>query len=101
MILPLILFTAVLAAEDQWLLGSWGAGPAECARDSGIRFEADGTYDEADGEGVWTLAGHRLTVSSTGGDDFGRSEVVHVTVRSAGEMELAWPDGSRVKFNRC
>lgn len=91
----------MLAAEDLWLVGAWGAGPAECARDGGIRFEADGTYNDFEGEGAWALAGQRLMVSSTGGDDFGRSEVVQIKVLGSLEMQLEWPDGTRAKFHRC
>lgn len=101
MILPLILFTAVLVPGDQWLVGAWGAGPAACARDSGIRFETDGTYNDSEGEGIWELAGGRLVVSGTSGDDFGRSQVVQVGVRSPVEMILEWPDGTRLTFHRC
>jgi hypothetical protein len=100
-ILPLILFTAVLAPGDRWLVGAWGAGPAECASDSGIRFEADGTYNDLEGEGLWELAGSRLVVSGTSGDDFGRSQIVQVGVQSAAEMVLEWPDGTRQTLHRC
>src|SRR5688572_26912270 len=96
MMLPLLLLTAVTVPGDQWLVGAWGAGPAECARDSGIRFETDGTYSDLEGEGVWELAGSRLLVSATTGDDFGRSQVVEIGVRSRLEMVLQWPDGTQV-----
>ena len=101
MILPLILFTAVLVPGDQWLVGAWGAGPAQCANDSGIRFETDGTYNDPEGEGTWELAGNRLVVSGTSGDDFGRSQVVQVGVRSPAEMVLEWPDGAQTTLHRC
>ncbi len=101
MILPLILFTAVLAAEDQWLVGAWASGAAECARDSGIRFEMDGTYSDLEGEGTWELTGTRLVVSGTSGDDFGRLQTVQLGVRSPAEMVLEWPDGTRTTFHRC
>ena len=100
-ILPLTLFTAVLAPGDQWLVGAWGAGMAQCARDNGIRFETDGTYSDPEGEGLWELAGSRLVVSGTSGDDFGRSQVVQLGVRSAVEMVLEWPDGKQMTFHRC
>jgi hypothetical protein len=102
MMLPLLLLTAaVTVPEDRWLVGAWGAGPAECARDSGIRFETDGTYSDLEGEGSWELAGSRLIVSATSGDDFGRSQVVQLGVRNAVEMVLEWPDGTRRTFHRC
>ena len=101
LILPLLIVTAVLVPGDQWLVGAWGTGPAECARDSGIRFETDGTYDDLEGEGLWELAGSRLVVSGTSGDDFGRSQVMQVGVRSPVEMILEWPDGTRLAFHRC
>ena len=101
MILQLILFTAALVPGEQWLVGAWGAGPAQCASDSGIRFETDGTYNDLEGEGTWELAGSRLVVRGTSGDDFGRSQVVHIGVRSPAEMVLEWPDGTRVTFRRC
>lgn len=101
MILPLILFTAVLVPGDQWLVGAWGAGPAACARDSGIRFETDGTYNDSEGEGIWELDGGRLVVSGASGDDFGRLQVVQIGVRSPVEMILEWPDGTRLTFHRC
>ena len=101
MMLSLLLLTAVSAPGDQWLVGAWGAGPAECASDSGIRFETDGTYNDLAGEGTWELAGSRLVVSGTSGDDFGRSQIVQVGVKSAAEMILEWPDGTRLTFQRC
>ena len=101
MILPLLIFTAVLGSEEHWLVGAWGAGPAECASDIGIRFETDGTYNDPEGEGIWELAGSRLVVSSTSGDDFGRSQVVQLGSRSPTEMILEWPDGTRLAFHRC
>ena len=101
MIMSLLLLTAVSASGDQWLVGAWGAGPAECASDSGIRFETDGTYNDLEGEGIWELAGSRLVVSGTSGDDFGRSQVVQVGVRSPAQMILEWPDGTRLTFHRC
>ena len=101
MILPLILFTAVLVPGDQWLVGAWGAGAAQCASDSGIRFETDGTYNDPEGEGVWDLVGSQLVVSGTSGDDFGRSQVVQLGVRSPVEIVLEWPDGTQVTFHRC
>ena len=101
MILPLILFTAVLVPGDQWLVGAWGAGPAECASDRGIRFETDGTYNDLEGDGTWALAGSRLVVSGTSGDDFSRSQVVQIGVRSQAEMILEWPDGTRLALHRC
>jgi hypothetical protein len=100
-ILPLILFTAVLVPSDQWLVGAWGAGPAQCASDGGIRFETDGTYNDLEGEGLWEIAGSRLVVSGTSGDDFGRSQVVQVGVRGPDELILEWPDGTRMTFHRC
>ena len=100
-ILPLFISTAVLVAEDQWLVGAWAPGPAACARDGGIRFETDGTYNDLEGEGFWQLAGNRLVVSGTSGDDFGRSQVVQLSVRTPIEMELEWPDGTRARFYRC
>jgi hypothetical protein len=101
MMMSLLLLTAVSAPGDQWLVGAWGAGPAECASDSGIRFETDGTYNDLEGEGTWELAGSRLVVSGTSGDDFGRSQIVQVGVRSPVEMILEWPDGTRLTFHRC
>ena len=101
MILPLLLVAAVAVPADQWLVGAWGTGLAQCASDSGIRFETDGTYSESSSEGLWSLAGNQLTVESTSEDDFGRSDVVRVKVRSGVEMELEWPDGSRANFRRC
>ena len=101
MMMSLLLLTAVSAPGDQWLVGAWGAGPAECARDSGIRFETDGTYNDLEGEGSWELAGSRLVVSGTSGDDFGRSQIVELRVRTPAEMILEWPDGTRVTFHRC
>ena len=101
LILPLLIITAVLVPGDQWLVGAWGAGPAACASDSGIRFETDGTYNDAEGEGIWELAGSRLVVSGTSGDDFGRSQVVQLGVRSPAEMVLEWPDGTSQTFHRC
>ena len=101
LILPLLIVTAVLVPNDQWLVGAWGAGLAQCASDSGIRFETDGTYNDPEGEGLWELAGSRLVVSGTSGDDFGRSQVVQLSVRSRAEMILEWPDGTRVTFRRC
>ena len=101
MMLPLLLLTAVTVPGDQWLVGAWGAGQTECASDSGIRFETDGTYSDLEGEGVWELAGSRLVVSGTSGDDFGRSDVVQVGVRSQAEMIVEWPDGRRRRYYRC
>jgi hypothetical protein len=101
MTLPLLLLTALMVPPESWLVGGWAHGKSSCGSDDGIRFETDGTYSELDGEGIWSLAGSRLTVRSTSGDDFGRSDVVHVTVRSTIEMELEWPDGTRLKFHRC
>ena len=101
MMLPLLLLTAATFPGDRWLVGAWGAGPAECASDSGIRFETDGTYNDPEGEGHWELAGNRLMVSGTSGDDFGRSEVVRITVRSSARMEMEWADGTRVELHRC
>jgi hypothetical protein len=100
-ILPLLIFTAVQVPGDQWLVGAWAPGPAQCASDSGIRFETDGTYNDPEGEGLWELAGSRLVVSGTSGDDFGRSQVVQVGVKSAAEMTLEWPDGTRLALRRC
>ena len=100
-IMQIILFTAVLAAEDQWLVGAWASGAAECATDSAVRFETDGTYNDLEGEGIWQLAGSRLVVSGTSGDDFGRSQVVQIGVRSPVEMILEWPDGTRLALHRC
>jgi hypothetical protein len=101
MMLPLLLLTAATFPGDQWLVGAWGAGPAACASDSGIRFEADGTYNDPEGEGLWELAGDRLMVSGTSGDDFGRSETIRLNVRSPAEMDMEWADGTRVKYHRC
>ena len=101
MMLPLLLLSAVLVPGEQWLVGAWAPGPAACARDSGIRFETDGTYSDLEGEGTWELAGGRLLVSGTSGDDFGRSQVVRLGARSPAEMVLEWPDGTRVTFHRC
>jgi hypothetical protein len=101
MILPLLIVAAVTVPGDQWLVGAWGAGPAACASDSRIRFETDGTYNDPEGEGLWELAGSRLVVSGTSGDDFGRSQVVQLGVQSATEMILEWPDGTRLAFHRC
>ena len=101
MILPLLIVAAATVPGDQWLVGAWGAGPAQCATDSGIRFEMDGTYHDPEGEGLWELAGSRLVVSGTSGDDFGRSQVVKLAIRSPAEMILEWPDGTRQTFHRC
>jgi hypothetical protein len=101
MISPLLLVAALTVPDDQWLVGAWGAGPAQCASDNGIRFETDGTYNDPEGEGVWELSGTRLLVSGTSGDDFGRSQVVQIGARSPAEMILEWPDGSRQVFQRC
>ena len=101
LILPLLIVTAVLVPGDQSLVGAWGAGPAECASDSAIRFETDGTYSDAESEGLWELTGSRLVVNGTSGDDFGRSQVVHVGVRSPGEIIFEWPDGARLTLHRC
>ena len=101
MILPLLLVAAPTVPNDQWLVGAWGAGPAQCARDSGIHFDTDGTYNDPEGEGLWELAGSQLVVSGTSGDDFGRSQVVRIGVRSATEMTLEWPDGARLTLHRC
>ena len=101
MMMSLLLLTAVSAPGDQWLVGAWGAGPAECASDSGIRFETDGTYHDPEGEGLWELSGSRLVVSGTSGDDFGRSHVVQLGIRSPVEMVLEWPDGTRLTLHRC
>ena len=97
----LLLLTAVMVPSDQWLVGAWAPRPEPCARDSGLRFETDGTYNDPEGEGVWELAGSRLLVSGMSGDDYGRSQVVQVGVRSPVEMVLEWPDGSRLTFHRC
>lgn len=100
MILPLLLATAI-APEASSLVGGWSPGESSCGSDRDISLEADGTYIHAEGEGVWTLAGDRLTFSSTGGDDFGRSEVVQIKVRSPVEMDMEWRDGARASFYRC
>ena len=101
MILPLLIFTAALVPGDQWLVGGWALRPAECAGDSSIRFETDGTYNDLEGEGVWELAGGRLVLSGTSGDDFGRSQIVRIGTRSPAEIVLEWPDGTRLSFHRC
>jgi hypothetical protein len=101
MILPLLIVAAATVPDDQWLVGAWGAGPARCARDSGIRFETDGTYNSPAGEGVWELAGDRLHVSGTSGDDYGRSETVWLRTWSPAEMNMEWADGTRVTYHRC
>ena len=101
MILPLLLVAALTVPDDQWLVGAWGAGPAQCARDSGIRFETDGTYNDPEGEAFLELAGSQLVVSGTTGDDFGRSQVVQIGMQSPAEMVLEWPDGTRRTFHRC
>ena len=101
MILPLLIVAALTVPDAQWLVGAWGAGTAQCASDSGIRFETDGTYNDPEGEGLWELAGSRLAVSGTSGDDFGRSQVVQVGVKNAAEMILEWPDGTQATFHRC
>ena len=100
-ILPLLIFTAVQVPGDPWLVGAWAPGPAQCAGDDGIRFENDGTYNDPQGEGLWELAGSRLVVSGTSGDDFGRSQVVRVGAPSATEMTIEWPDGARQTLHRC
>ena len=97
----LLLLTAATVPGDQWLVGAWAAGPAQCASDSGIRFETDGTYTDLEGEGVWDLMGSKLVVSGTSGDDFGRFLVVQFAVRSSAEMVLEWPDGTRLTYRRC
>jgi hypothetical protein len=101
MMKSLLLLAATMVSEDQWLVGAWVPGLAACERESGIRFEADGTYNDLEGEGMWELAGNRLIVSGTSGDDFGRSQVVQLSVRTPLEIELEWPDGTRAKFYRC
>jgi hypothetical protein len=101
MILPLLVVAAATVPADQWLVGAWGAGRAQCASDSGIRFESDGTYNDLEGDGIWELAGSRLVVSGTSGDDFGRSQIVQLGIRSPAEMILEWPDGTRLTFRRC
>ena len=101
MILPLLIVAALTVPDAQWLVGAWGAGTAQCASDSGIRFETDGSYSDLEGEGLWELAGTRLVVSGTSGDDFGRSQVVKLAVRSPAEMILEWPDGTRLTLRRC
>lgn len=101
MILPLLLLAAVTVPQDQWLVGAWATAPAACASDSGIHFEADGTYNDPEGEGLWELAGNRLHVTGTSDDDFGRSQFVQLGTRSPVEMVLEWPDGTRLTFHRC
>jgi hypothetical protein len=97
----LLIQAALAVTQHSWLVGEWAPRPAACARDSGIRFETDGTYNDLEGEGLWELAGDRLMVSGTSGDDFGRSETIRLNVRSPAEMDMEWADGTRVKFHRC
>ena len=101
MIRFLLLLATFSVPADSWLVGGWAPGEAACGSDGAISFEPDGTYSALDGEGVWSLAGQRLTFHSTGGDDFGRREIVQVTARNTAEMELEWRDRTRAKLHRC
>jgi hypothetical protein len=100
-IVSLLLLATLTVPQDSWLVGGWAPSASSCGSDREISFEANGTFSESDSEGVWSLAGSQLTVHSAGGDDFGRSEIVRVSVRSGVEMEFQWPDGTRAKFRRC
>ena len=101
LISSLLLQPSQMPSHEAWLVGDWAPAPSSCETDSAITFESDGTYNDLEGEGAWALAGQRLMVSSTGGDDFGRSEVVQIKVLGSLEMQLEWPDGTRAKFHRC
>ena len=97
----LLLQAAPTGIQESWLVGGWASGPTSCAAGNDISLERDRTYNDLEGEGVWALVGNQLTVTSTSGDDFGRSDVVQVAVSSRVEIELTWPDGTRAKFYRC
>ena len=99
MILSLLM--TLMAPHESWLVGGWAPRESACGSESGIRFETDGTYSELESEGVWSLAGHRLTIQSTDSDNFGQSDIVEVTALGALEMDLQWPDGTRAKLHRC
>ncbi len=97
----LLIQVTLAAAHPSWLVGVWAPQPSACGSSDGIRFENDGSFIDRDSEGLWVLDGDRLTVSSTGGDDFARSEVMRVTITSPAWIEMAMQSGVRERFYRC
>lgn len=93
----------------EWLIGGWVAEGFACDSDAGIVYNADGTYQNYDAGGVWSLSGHILTSRQTeswgeGGEtkpDPGSPMSGEIQRLSADQMLAIYPDGSRNIINRC
>ncbi|HEY0163966.1 MAG TPA: hypothetical protein VGB39_01185 [Sphingomicrobium sp.] len=101
MVLISLLILAAVTPREAWLVGGWAPQPSDCGSSEGIRFETDGSFNDQDSEGLWVLEGDLLTVSSMGGDDFARLEVIRVTITSPAWIEMQMQSGVREKFYRC
>jgi hypothetical protein len=76
------------------LIGRWGDN-GDCAKD--IVFNADGTFASyAGGTGAWSLNGHVMTMSGSGG-----AFQVRVEAIDANRLLIQNPDGSIGTSQRC
>jgi hypothetical protein len=93
-----------LRLTTSWLVGSWVPDRPYCETDTGINFEANGTYDELEGTGIWSLVGNTLTMTLKSfhqvPDPPAESSTVKVKVLGPNEMEMKWR-GARSLFYRC
>lgn len=100
LVLSVLVCGCVSLPQASSLVGGWALGPPPCETDTGFSLEADGTYQDLDSTGVWSLAGDQLTIRITGGDDLGQ-HVMRVRASRSAEVVLEWPNGSLAKYHRC
>jgi hypothetical protein len=96
-----------LELSQGWLAGYWVSGKAACyGSDSGISFQADGTYSEHEEGGRYVIEGNRIRLIVTEVYNAPRSEIGtggSFTARPIGpnEMETVWSDGAAGPLYRC
>lgn len=104
-------------ADARWLTGTWleinepgDESLIGCNSGLPIRYRADGTYSLfEDSEGIWRLAGDRLTETATEAYDtvdpddvaIGHPSTSRIERVSAGEMRKILDDQSRLTMMRC